>query len=182
MKIHDYCLFVCLDDKPCTKIGEPEFPVATAERGRKVLVKKGVYFQVGNHDFTRLSIIPFVVLIFAIPDYITRSWYDGQVAVTLKDAVFESSSPIRHATELCNLLSSTFGAIPPALFLYTDGGPDHWLTYVSVQLSLIAIFLNLDLDFPCAGRTAPYHLWRNPLQRIMAILNLRIQCVGLMRQ
>ena len=128
-----------------------------------MLVKEGVYFQVGDHDFTRFSIIPSVVLIIAIPDDITGSWYDGQVAVTLKDAVFESSLPIRHATELCNLLSSTFGAIPPALLLYRDGGPDHRLTYVSVQLSLIAIFLNFDLDFLCAGRTAPCHSWCNPV-------------------
>ena len=100
----------------------------------------------------------------------------------MKDAVFESSSPIRHANELCNLLSSTFDAIPPALFLYTDGGPDHRLTYVSVQHSLIAIFLNLDLDFLCAGCTAPCHSWRNPVERVMAILNLGMQCVGLMQQ
>ena len=142
MKICDYCLLVCLDNRHSAKIGEPEFPVATTERGRKVLVKKGVYFQVGDHDLTRFSIIPSVVLIITIPDDITASWCDGQVAVTLKDAVFESSSPIRPATELCNLLSSTFGAIPPALFLYTDGGPDHRLTYVSVQLSLISIIIS----------------------------------------
>lgn len=54
--------------------------------------------------------------------------------------------------------------------------------YISVQLSLIAIFLNLDLDFLCAGRTAPCHSWSNPVERIMAILNLGMQCVGLMRQ
>ena len=44
-----------------------------------------------------------------------------------------------------------------ALFIYSDGGPDHRLTYVSVQLSLIALFLNLDLDLLVAARTAPSH-------------------------
>ena len=68
----------------------------------------------------------------------------------------------------------------PMLFIYCDGGPDHRLTYVSVQLSLISLFLQLDLDFLCACCTAPCHSWRNPVERIMSIINLGMQCVGLM--
>ena len=52
---------------------------------------------------------------------------------------------------------------------------------VSVQLSLIALFLNLDLDFLIACRTAPNHSWRNPVERLMSIINLGFQSVGLMR-
>jgi len=48
------------------------------------------------------------------------------------------------------------------LFIYTDGGADHILTYLPVKLSLISIFLKLDLDFLCVARTAPHHSWRNP--------------------
>ena len=61
------------------------------------------------------------------------------------------------------------------LFIYSDGGPDHRITYLSVQLSLIALFLNLDLDVLIAGRTAPSHSWANPVER------LGIQCLGIMR-
>ena len=50
-----------------------------------------------------------------------------------------------------------------------------------MYLSLICLFLKLDLDYLCAGRTAPYHSWRNPVERIMSILNLGLQCVGLAR-
>ena len=50
---------------------------------------------------------------------------------------------------------------------------------MSVQLSLICLFLKLDLDYLCAGRTAPYHSWRNPVERIMSVLNLGLQCIGL---
>ena len=86
-------------------------------------------------------------------------------------------------TELVNLLKSQ-ASIPdkPLLFIYSDGGPDHRLTYLSVQLSLISVFLKLDLDFLCAARTAPYHSWRNPAERIMSIMNLGLQCVGMMRK
>ena len=40
----------------------------------------------------------------------------------------------------------------------------------------------LDLDFLCAARTALYHSWRNPAERIMSIINLGLQCVGIMRK
>ena len=52
--------------------------------------------------------------------------------------------------------------------------------HVSVQLSLVALYLNLDLDFLVACRTAPNHSWRNPVERLMSIINLGFQSVGLM--
>ena len=68
----------------------------------------------------------------------------------------------------------------PILFVYTDayGGPDHRLTYLSVQLSYIALFRQMDLDLLIVGRTAPCHSWRNPVERIMSIVNLGLQCIG----
>ena len=56
------CLFVCLDDKHRIKIGEPGFPVAAAERGRRVIVSLDKEFSVGDHDFTKFSLIPSVSL------------------------------------------------------------------------------------------------------------------------
>ena len=53
------------------------------------------------------------------------------------------------------------------------------LTYVSVQLGLISLFLQLDFYYLCAVRTAPYHSWRNLVECIMSIVNLGLQCVGL---
>ena len=38
------------------------------------------------------------------------------------------------------------------------------LTYLSVKLSLIVLFLKLELDYLCAARTAPYHSYRNPVE------------------
>jgi hypothetical protein len=66
--------------------------------------------------------------------------------------------------------------------LYTDGGSDHKNTFLRVQLSLIAMFIALDLDYLVAVRTPLGHSWKNPVERIMSILNLDMQCVGLMRQ
>ena len=94
---------------------------------------------------------------------------------------FQPSSPIRHVTELEGILVNSSTA-SPTLLLYTDGGPDHRLTYVSVQISLICVFLSLDLNFLCAVCTPPYHSWKNPAERIMSILDLGLQSVGVMRQ
>ena len=181
VQFRSHCGFVCLDDKHRIKVGEPGFPVAAAERGRRVMVGLNESLTVGDHDFTKFGIIPSVTLLCDIPEDVTESWYGGQVFVLTKDSAFEPSSPLRHACELANTLHNVnFNA--PILFLYTDGGPDHRLTYVSVQLSLICLFLQLDLDYLCAGRTAPFHSWRNPVERIMSLLNLGLQCVGLARK
>ena len=61
-------------------------------------------------------------------------------------------------------------------------GPDHRLTYASVKLTSIAVFWKLDLDYLCASRTAPNHSFRNPAERVMSILNLGLQSVGLARR
>ena len=75
----DITTMVCLDDKHCIKFGEPGFPVAAAERGKQVLVKVGALFEVGDHDFTKFSLVPSVTLVNTIPTVISESWYRGSV-------------------------------------------------------------------------------------------------------
>jgi len=120
-------------------------------------------------------------LLIDIPEKIEEPWYRGQVYVGYKDAAFEPSLALRHATELSSLLLSP-EINKSVLFLYSDGGSDHKLTSISVQVCLIALFMMLDLDFLCAAQTAPSHSWRNPVEQVMSTLNLRLQCIGLMCQ
>ena len=60
--------FLSIDDKHKIKIGEPGFPVAAAERGKRVIVSCDSTFQVGDHDFTRMGIVPSVCLSIDIPE------------------------------------------------------------------------------------------------------------------
>ena len=133
--------FICIDNKHRVKMGEPGYQVASAERGQEVVVSLNETFVVGDHDFTQFSIIPSVVFHLNIPDTFEKSWYTGKVLVGLKDAVFQVS-PLRHATELHSLMLTRMGSksVP---CIYSDGGPDDRLLYISVQLSLIARYLNL---------------------------------------
>ena len=66
--------------------------------------------------------------------------------------------------------------------MYTDGGPDHRTNYLSVQISLVTLFLTLDLDMLVAARTAPHNSYRNPVERIMSLLNIGLQSVRVMRE
>ena len=181
VRYRDYCTLVSMDDKHTVKVGEPGSPVAGVERGRQVLVSISKKLVVSDHDFTKFSLTPSVSFLINIPESMSGSFYTGKVFVGIKENCFEPSSPLRHVTELSSVLQAA-GDINPMLLIYTDGGPDHRLTYVSVQVSLICIFLALDLDFLCAVRTPPYHSWKNPAERVMSILNLGIQSIGIMRQ
>ena len=178
----DHSTVVCLDDKHNIKIGEPDFPVAAVDRGKEVLVGISSKFMVGDHDFTKAKFTPSVALVCNIPEDISESFYRGKVYVTIKDAIFQASSPKRHTAELKKLLRAASDQANPILCLYTDGGPDHRNTYLSVQISLISLFIDLDLDMLVAARTAPQNSYRNPVERVMSLLNIGLQAVGMMRQ
>ncbi len=83
-------------------------------------------------SITRFSVIPTVSLILDIPTTIDGSWYEGKVLVSLKDAVFEPSSALRHATELNDILMTRI-MDKSLLFQCTDGGPDHTGPHLSQQ-------------------------------------------------
>ena len=59
--------------------------------------------------------------------------------------------------------------------IYSDERPDHHLTYYSVQLSLLSLFLELNLDMLITGRTALMHSWVNPVEHLMSVLSLVYQ-------
>jgi hypothetical protein len=173
-------LLIFMDDKHRCKVGEPGFPVAAVERGKQVLVSLKTKFTIADHDFTKCGIIPSVTMLCDIPNNIDESFYRGQVYVGLKDPIFQPSDPLRHITELYDILIKT-ELDRPYLFLYTDGGPDHRVTFMRVQIALIVLFIGLDLDLLVVARTPPGHSWKNPVERIMSILNQGLQCIGLMR-
>ena len=132
-----------------------------------------------DHDISsKGSFTPFVCLEVDIPDELD-SFYRGQVTVLLKDSVLQASSPFRHAAEMRQLLEDH---VNPALMIYSDGGPDHRLTYHSVQLSLVSLLLELNLDRLIVGRTTPWHSWANPVERLMSLLNLAYQNVAHSRE
>lgn len=141
-----------------------------------------------DHDFHISGLVPSVAFVLQIPEDARDSFFQGKAFVTVKDKVFEPSTPMRHAVELTTVLNSVDdnGDEPDreksVLIVFTDGGPDHRVTYESVKLSLVAIFMELDLDMIIALRTAPHHSWVNPAERVMSVLNLALQHAALQRE
>ena len=66
--------------------------------------------------------------------------------------------------------------------MVSNRGPDHCITYASVQVALICLFISLDLDMLVAGRTCPYQSWQNIVERVMSTLNLALMNVSLARK
>ncbi len=111
-----------------------------------------------DHDYIKLLLTPLVMLFIDIPESINESFYHGQVYVSYKDTTFQPSTAIRHATEIYNtIITQHQENIPQMFLLYTDGGPDHRVTFGSVQISLICLFFHGNFDFLASVRTAPYH-------------------------
>ena len=53
------------------------------------------------------------------------------------------------------------------------------MTHASVQLSLVALLLNLNFDILVAMRTCPTQSWTNVAERVMSILNIALQNIAL---
>jgi len=175
---------LCIDDKAKIDFGEPGQAIASGVRGRKSIVPVSSQLSALDHDMQSLgSIIPSVCLKVAIPEEQDGSFYRGEVSVTFKDSIFQPSNPRRHAADIESMLISENpeSDVKPILLLFSDGGPDHRVTYHSVKLSLIVLFKKLDLDLLVAGRTSPGHSWLNPCERIMSLINLSLQNVSLTR-
>ena len=107
------------------------------------------------------------------PDDVDKSWYRGIPHIYLKTTATEPSSALRNAVEIENVLTSKFGSkenIPPIILLYTDGGPEHCITFLSVKIKMIAIQKSLNADSLIAVRTASGHSYWNPVEKIVSWL------------
>ena len=66
-KYVDSTTFVTADAKCKVSVGEPGFPIAAVARGKQVIVAENEVMAVGDHDFSKLSLIPDAILIHEIP-------------------------------------------------------------------------------------------------------------------
>ena len=178
--------FIFADDKCSAKVGELGDAVAAVERNKRVIGNNELRAIASRHDFAKFKVNPSVILLLAgsdIPDSVLESFYRGLVFVSVKDAVFQPSSPWRHSAEILKVLKSAEVLDElQVLLLYTDGGPDHNITFMTVIASLLCLFLTGDLDFVIAARTCPQQSWKNCVEKIMCILNLAMYGVALVRE
>ena len=137
LQMNSWLIF--MDNKHRCKVGEPGYPVAAIEKGKQVIVSKNKVFKVADHDFTKCDIIPSVTMLYDIPISINKSFYHEKVYIGLKDPIFQPSDSLRHMTELYKILNNT-NENKLYLFLYTNKESDYQVTYIHIQLALIALF------------------------------------------
>ena len=103
----------------------------------------------------------------------------------MKLTALQSSTALRNAREIADCLLSKFDGkekVPPVLIIYSDGGPEHRTTFLSVKIAMIALSRFLDLDMLLLARTTPGHSWASPAEKINCKLNLGLYGVGAMRR
>ena len=184
VKYKDNCVLLSVDDKNHIPVGEPGTPIATVYRSKKSVAHAKIPHVAADHDTSsKCKITPSVIFQIDVPETNSGDFiYNGQVSVTLKDTIFQPSNPMRHIAEIRKFLGLVGKIGRPIRIVFSDGGPDHRLTYPSVKLSLMALFLIDDCDYVLAVRTAPHQSYRNWVERIMSILNLGLQTVAIERQ
>ena len=113
---------VSADAKCKVSVGEPGFPIASVSRGKQVVVGKNETFKVGDHDFSRVSLIPDAMLFHSIPDRneeATHSpeecnkatggkWYTGKVYYCVKDMPSQGSTAVRGVPEFDTALRQQY--------------------------------------------------------------------------
>lgn len=174
----DKCVMVFCDDKAKVKIGDPGAAISTGVRGKKSIVPSTSTLVALDHDMSRCSITPSVVLQCNVPDSVEKSFVRGNVVTVLNDSVFQTASPFRHAALLAKILESSEDS-KPFLLKFTDGGVDQRNTLEAVKIANICLFKDLNLDFLVHARCAPGQSFTNPAERVMSILNLGLQNVSL---
>ena len=89
--------------KAKVNVGEPNLAVQAGARGKVSIVPSDVTVVAGDHDFHVVNLTPIVYLARTVPPASAAedvSYYQGQVAVSVKDSIFQPSSPDRHMAEL----------------------------------------------------------------------------------
>jgi hypothetical protein len=125
-----------------------------------------------------------VLMAVFVLDYwllIDLSYLQALIAnVTLKDSLFQPSSPLRHSAELAAKLKKRYAQEDiAAMFMFTDGVPDHNCKHISGQVGLLALILfnkrhghNDSSTSNCTSQ-----IWTNPAKLIICVLNLKLQGV-----
>lgn len=106
VKYREFAYMQCLDDKAIVPIGEPYRPLSTGVRahhqGLTVTNSRGLLCL--DHDYSVAGMVPSVCFQVSIPESSRDSFHSGTLHITVKDKVFQNSSPFRHAIENIKIL------------------------------------------------------------------------------
>ena len=107
--------FFSADAKCKVSVVEPDFPLASVSRGKKVGVNES--FRVADHDFSKVFLIPDTIIVQDISEpqddkladeYLhddrKNSWFCGQVYYRVKNMVTQVSTTLRGVAQMGKIL------------------------------------------------------------------------------
>lgn len=144
-----------IDDKAKIPVGEPSNSISTGVRGLKFIAPGGTTYAALDHDMNRKTSI------------ISTVYIRPTTPPAVQDAVLDQSTPFQNDAATIKL-SRASGLEQPS-----DGGAEHRNVLTKVQLSLIAIFKELNLEMLIAARCAPGQSW--VVERVMSLRNIGLQ-------
>ena len=96
IRYRDHTILISADDKAVVPIGEPDHAVSTGVRAHNPSLgpsDPNTPITALDHDWKIAGLVPSVNLFVEIPDSAKQTFFSGQPLVTLKDRVFQKSSP-----------------------------------------------------------------------------------------
>ena len=121
IQLKEDALLMFCDDKAKVPFGDPGSAVSSGVRGKKTIVPTSTTLASLDHDMTKASLTPSVMLRCNVPETIHGLFVRGKVTTIVNDSVFQQASPFRHAAILAKLLCNS-DVVPPVLLKFTDGG------------------------------------------------------------
>jgi hypothetical protein len=181
----EHAVMVCQDDKTKVPVGEMGNPVAATQVPGRAPQHLDATHGALDHDISKFSIIPSANFFIDIPETVQGSFYMGAPYVTLKDATFQKSSPLRHTVECLHLFYTKYDVLSDPklaiLLKYHDGGCDHNDSHAWVQICCIIEWLHTGMDLLVSERCVPGQSYLDPAERTFSKLNCALQCTSLER-
>ena len=127
-------IYSFLRKRASNQVGEPDFPIASVMHGKAVIVGSNQTFKVGDHDFSKFSLIPDAIVLHDVPrseeddaytdeeegEYVKTSlgsWYIGQVFYGIKSMTTEGSTAWHGVAELYETLKGYYQTVPERVYI-----------------------------------------------------------------
>ena len=169
------------DEKRSIPVGNPGSCIQAVEKTRKVMTQVNGQWVALDHGWSMNNIVPSVVLKIQIPDAVSKSWYQGEVRVILKDKTFgNTDAAMRHTVENA-IVCKDLGDVTPIMCHVHDGASDYNMTLGGALLAHIADFVTTGADMVISMRFCPTQSYNDPAEHCMSLLNMGLQALALAR-
>jgi hypothetical protein len=111
------------------------------------------YYRGAQNIFLGVFMLLVTCYVFKILCYFVIPFNICEANLTITDSRFQKSSSIRHVAELFTTNKKIGQKSEAFVMVFTDGGPDHNISFLNVLISWLAYFFIGGCDSLVVGRT-----------------------------